>query len=92
VSNLFLFIQELQFLSVFTGKSKGVLKHSQQQHSNHHQKQHVDYKRDSSKSTPPKGNNAYALSLHNRKILAFHPGESPSFQNNAFIKAIARYN
>jgi hypothetical protein len=69
-----------------------VMKHSQQQHPNHHQRQHPDYKKDSLKMTPPIKKQCTSVVVARSKILCFHPEESRSSQNNAFCKAIARHN
>jgi hypothetical protein len=69
-----------------------VMKHSQQQHPNHHLRQHQDRKRDSSKPTPPRRKQCSSVIVARSKILSFHLGESLSSQNNVFGKAIAWYN
>jgi hypothetical protein len=69
-----------------------VMKHSQQQRSNHHRRQHLDCKRGSLNVTPPRRKQSTSVVVARSKILRFHPRESPSSQNNAFSKAIVRYN
>ncbi|EMS52527.1 hypothetical protein TRIUR3_33060 [Triticum urartu] len=69
-----------------------MMKNSQQQHSNYHQRQHLDYKSDSSKATSSKRKQFTNVVIARSKILGFHPEESPSFQNNAFNKVIVKYN
>ena len=53
-----------------------MLYHSQQKHSNHHQRQHPNYKRDSPKATPSRRKQSTSIVVARSKILGFHPGES----------------
>jgi hypothetical protein len=60
------------------------MKHSRQQYSNNHQREHPDNKYILQKQRCKEGNNVQALSLHDRRfrILDFHPWGSLSSQNN----------
>jgi hypothetical protein len=69
-----------------------MMKHVQQQHSNHQRRQHLTYKIDSPKETSQIRKQYKSVVVAQSMILDFHPGESSILENNRFGKAIFRYN
>jgi hypothetical protein len=67
-----------------------MMKHSQQQHSNHHQRQHTDCKKGFTKAMPPGRKQCTSVIDARSRILSFHPRERPISQSNAFGKVIVR--
>jgi hypothetical protein len=69
-----------------------VMKHSQQLHSNHHRKQHPDYKKKISKSNTSKNEIMHKLCHHPIENLGFSPWRKCEFTKQYLQQAIARYN
>ena len=64
------------------------MKHSQQQHSNHQQRQHPDYRRGSSIATPTKSKPRTSVVVTRSRILSFHVEKVRDPKNNAFARPL----